>query len=105
MHGLDLLVAHVLGRERGGRLHRDEREHLKDVVLDHVAHHARLLVVAAAPLDADRLGVRDLDVVDVLPVPDRLEDAVGEAEDEQVLHRLLAEVVVDAVDLRLFEVA
>ncbi len=74
------------------------------MVLDHVPDHARLFVVAAAPLDADRLGVGDLDVVDVLAVPHRLEDAVGEAEDEEVLDGLLAEVVVDAEDLRLFEV-
>ena len=57
------------------------------------------VVVAAAPLHAELLGHRDLHVVDVAPVPDRLEDAVGEAEDQDVLDRLLAEVVVDAVDL------
>ena len=62
-----------------------------------------LLVVAAAPLDAQRLGDGDLHVVDVAAVPDRLEDAVGEAEHHDVLHRLLAEVVVDAVDLLLAE--
>ena len=62
-----------------------------------------LLVVRAATLDADLLGHGDLHVVDVLPVPQRLEDAVGEAEDEQVLDRLLAEVVVDAIDLLLDE--
>ena len=62
-----------------------------------------LLVELAAPLDADLLGDRDLHVVDVLATPERLEDGVGEAEDQQVLHRLLAEVVVDAEDLRLVE--
>jgi hypothetical protein len=35
--------------------------------------------------------------------PERLEDRVGEAEREEVLHGLLPEVVVDAVDLRLGE--
>ena len=64
-----------------------------------------LVVVAAAPLDADRLGHRDLHVVDVTAVPDRLEDAVGEAEDQQVLDGLLPEVVIDAVDLLLAEQA
>ena len=39
------------------------------------------------------------DVVDVVAVPDGLEDAVGEAEDEDVLDGLFAEVVVDAEDL------
>ena len=38
-------------------------------------------------------------MVDVLVVPQRLEERVGEAEDEDVLHRVLAEVVVDAVEL------
>ena len=83
------------------RLHRRQREELEHVVLDHVAQRAGLLVVAAAPLDAERLGDGDLHVVDVAAVPERLEDAVGEAEDQDVLDRLLAEVVVDAVDLRL----
>ena len=39
----------------------------------------------------------------MVAVPDRLEERVGEAEVEQVLHRLLAEVVIDAEDRRLGE--
>ena len=73
------------------------------MVLDHVAQRARLLVVGAARLHADRLADGDLHVVDVVPVPERLEDAVGPAEHQDVLHRLLAEVVIDAVDLILRE--
>ncbi len=84
----------------GGRLHGHQREELEDVVLDHVADHARLVVVVAPLLHPQLLGHGDLDVVDVAPVPDRLEDAVGEAEDEEVLDRLLPEVVIDPVDLR-----
>ncbi len=42
-------------------------------------------------------------MVDVLAVPERLEEAVREAEDEEVLDRLLAEVVIDPEDLRLVE--
>ena len=73
------------------------------MVLDDVAERAGLLVVGAAPLHPEGLGDGDLDVVDVAPVPDRLEDAVGEAEDEDVLDRLLAQVVVDPEDLRFLE--
>ena len=62
-----------------------------------------LVVIRPAPLDADLLAHRDLDVVHVLLVPDRLEDAVGETEDEDVLHGLLAEVMVNAEDLPLGE--
>ena len=53
--------------------------------------------------DPEILGDGDLDVVDVATVPDRLEDAVGEPQHLEVLHRLLAEVVVEAEHLRLVE--
>ena len=100
---LELLVAVGLGVEPRRGLHRDEREQLEHVVLEHVAQAPRLLVVARAVLDADRLGHGDLHVVDVLAVPERLEERVGEAEHQDVLDGLLAEVVVDAVDLPLGE--
>ena len=55
------------------------------MVLDHVANYAGGLVVVAAVLDADRLGDQHLHVVDVPPVPDRLEEAIREAEDHMFL--------------------
>ncbi len=58
-----------------------------------------MFVVGAAALNADALGHGDLDMVDVAAVPYRLEDAVGEAEDQDVLDGLLPQVVVDAVYL------
>ena len=81
----------------------DQREQLQQVVLEHVPHHARLLVVPAPMLDAHALRGRDLHVVHVLPVPDRLEDRVGEPEHQKILDGLLAQVVIDAVHLVLGE--
>ena len=78
-------------------------EQLQHVVLDQVAQRARGVVVGGAATDADVLGGRDLDAVDVVAVPQRLEHPVGETERHHVLHGLLAEVVVDAEDLRLVE--
>ena len=89
--------------ERGRRLHRGEREDLEQVGHDHVAVGAGRLVEVAALGQAERLGHVDLDVGDVVPVPDRLEQAVGEAEGEDVLGRLLAQEVVDPEDLLLVE--
>ena len=100
---LDLLVAHGLGLEVRRALHGNDAEQLQEVVLHDVAHRASPVVVGAAPLDADILRHRDLNVIDVASIPDRLEDAVRKAEDHDVLHGLLAEVVVDPVDLRLRE--
>ena len=75
------------------------------MVLEDVARGAEPLVEGGTPLDSDRLRNRDLNVVDVLTRPERLEDPVREPEREHVLDRLLAEVVVDAEDLVLAEVA
>ena len=74
------------------------------MVLHHVAQHARAVVVAAAALDVHRLGDVELDVVDEVLVPERLEHAVAEAERYEILDRLLAQVVIDPVDLVLVPV-
>ena len=100
---LDLLVPQGVGLEASRRLHGHQADQLEEVVLEDVARGAGLLVERAPVLDADRFGHRDLDVVDVAPIPERLEDAVAEPEDQQVTDGLLAQVVVDAVDLRLAE--
>ena len=49
----------------------------------------------AALLDPDTLRYGDLDVIDMIPVPQRFEHAVGEAEHQDVLNRLLSEIMVD----------
>ena len=69
----------------------------------HVAKRAGRLVEAGASAEPQRLGHVDLHVVDEVSVPDRLEQAVGEAEGQDVLRRFLAEEVVDPEDLVLGE--
>ena len=64
---------------------------------------ARRLVEVRALRQAELLGDVDLDVVDVVAVPDRLEQPVGEPEGEDVLRRFLAQEVVDPEDLLLVE--
>ena len=64
----------------------------------HVAKRPGLLVEAGAALDVQRLGHVDLHVGDVVAVPHRLEHAIGKAQCQDVLRRLLAQEVVDAVD-------
>ncbi len=68
------------------------------MILEDVSEGAHLFVEAAASADAEGLGHRDLHAGDVSSVPDRFEECVGEAEVEQVLHRLLAQEVVDAIN-------
>jgi hypothetical protein len=81
------------------------RDDLHQVVDDDVADGADRVVEVAAVLDAERLGHRDLHRRHVVPVPDRLQHRVGEAQEEQLLQAHLAQEVVDPQQLRLVQVA
>ena len=73
------------------------------MALHHVAQCAGLVVELATPFDTQLLRDRDLHVTDTPAPPQRLEQRVAETQRNQVLHRLFAEVVIDAVDLLLGE--
>ena len=66
------------------------------MVLDDVTSGADAVIVAGAAADADILGHRDLHVVHVVRIPDRLVHLVRESQRENVLHGFLAEIMVDA---------
>ena len=102
---LDFFIAQRVGGERVGRVHGDQRQQLQQVVLEHVLENAGAVIVLAALAHNHVLGHGDLYLVDVVPVPDGLEDGIGEPEHQEVLHRLLAQVVVNAIDLLLTEYA
>ena len=73
------------------------------MVLDHVPHHAGLLVELAPAGDAETLGHGDLDRFDVLAIPDRLEERIREPEIQQILNGFLGQVVIDSEDLGFVE--
>ena len=73
------------------------------MALHHVAQRPGAVVVAGPAFNANRLGRGDLHVVDVVPIPDRLEEDVGEAKGQNVLNGFFPEVVIDAIDLALGE--
>ena len=100
---LQLFIAHRVRVEMARRLHRREAEKLQEVVLHHVPERAVLVVIAAPLAHPDAFGGGDLDVVDMVAVPDRLKKRVGEAERHQVLHRFLTEIMVDPVKLAFVE--
>ena len=77
---------------------------LKQMVLQHVPHGSAMVVVTAPGTHAQALGSSDLHMVNKIPVPERLENPVGKACYQYILHRLLPQVMVNSVDLVLFEV-
>ena len=100
---LDLLVAQRLGVQTGRRLHRHQGQHLQQMTLDHVAHGAHTVVKPGTLPDPSGFRMRDLHVIDVIAIPKGFEQQVGEAEHQDVLNRALAQIVIDAKDLRLAE--
>ena len=69
------------------------------MALEHVAEYARVFVVRGAIADIEVFQHGDLDVIDVVAVPQRFEDRVAESEDDQVLDRVFAKVVIDSEEL------
>ncbi len=98
-----LFRTHRVRIEPRRRFHSDQRQQLKQMVRHHVAHGTGRVIEAAAAADINGFRHGDLDMIDVIAIPDRLEHAVGEAEHQDVLHRLFAEIVVDAIDLVLVD--
>ena len=68
------------------------------MVLDHVANGAGLIVESAAPLDSEFFRHGDLHALDVVTIPERLHERISEAENHHVVHRPLAQIVVNAKD-------
>jgi hypothetical protein len=79
-------------------------DHLHEVVDDHVAKGTHGIVEVSATRDAEVLGHRDLHAVDEVAVPDGFEHGVCEPQVQDLLEAHLAEVVVDAVQLRFVHV-
>src|ERR1019366_950142 len=70
------------------------------MILHHVAQSSGVVVITAAMFDAHRFGDGDGDIVNVAAVPERLEQRIGKTKGQNVLHRFLAEIVINPKDLR-----
>ena len=68
------------------------------MVLNHIAKSADGVVEAASVLNVESFRHGDLDAADIVAVQERLEHRIGEPGVEDVLDRLLAQIVVDAID-------
>ena len=74
------------------------------MILKHIAQSSGGFVIPRTRSDPQRLGRGNFDVFDVVPVPQRLEDAVRETCYQHVLNRLLTQIMIDTVDLFFVEI-
>ena len=74
------------------------------MVLDDIPHGAGPVVPSSSsPIHPLSLGHRNLDVIHVSSVEERFKNAIAEPKCEEVLNRLLTQVMIDSVDLFLSE--
>src|SRR5215831_5305101 len=83
------------------RLCHHAGQDLEHVILEHVADGARPVIEPAPVGYVELLGHGDLDAVHVGAIQQRLQDRVREAGEQQVLHGVEAEPVIDPVNRRL----
>ncbi len=100
---LDLFVARRFAVGADRRLHGQVDQDLEQVVLDHVADGAGLIIKGAPALDAEIFRHGDLHAFDMIAVPERLQNGIGEAEEDHVMNRLLPQVMIDAENRFLVE--
>ena len=68
-------------------------------ILHNITNDAKLVEVAATAFGTERLFKGNLYIVDVVPVPGSAKELVTKSQDQDVLHHLLTQVVVDTEDL------
>ena len=73
------------------------------MILHHVTQGPSPLVVASARADAFVLCHGNLHMIDVFLIPQRFEDGIGKAHNQNILDRFFAEVMIDAKNLALID--
>src|SRR6267142_6421206 len=75
------------------------------MILDHVTDRAGLIVERSSALNSEVFRHGNLHALDLIAVPERLQQRVLEAEENHIMHRPLAQIMIDAEDVLLVEIA
>src|SRR5215831_21122865 len=86
-------------------LHRQVNQDLKQMILNHVADRAGLIIERPPPLDPEILRHGDLHALDLIAVPERLEERIREAEEHHVMDGSFSQIMIDAEDVFFVESA
>src|SRR5258706_1614355 len=93
-----LLIANSIRVFTGGSIHREEGDQLQQMILHHIADRTGLFVKFPSTRHTKILSHRDLHTLDVIPVPDRIEKRVREAEIEYILYWFLSKIMINPKD-------
>ena len=67
---------------RDRRFHRHVSDDLHQVILQHVSQRTRLVVVPASRSNTNVLRIGDLDMMNVIAIPQRFKNAIGKTSDQ-----------------------
>src|SRR5262245_33972605 len=98
MKHLSFFVPNLFGFQNCRYFHRNEGENLRQMVLNHVAKRSSAIVVGGSTFDTELLGHRDLNVLDMVTIPQAFENRICESKDKKVLNGFFSEVMVDSID-------
>ena len=69
------------------------------MVLHHIAHRARLIIIPPAPTDTHGFGNGDLNVINELRIPQWFKQHIAKPHSDQVLNRFFAQIVINTINL------
>src|SRR5258708_7367407 len=75
------------------------------MILDHIADGAGLIIEGPSALDAEILCHRYLHALDIVAIPECFHKRICEAEGDHVIHRPLAQIVVDPENCTFIELS
>ena len=63
------------------------------MVLHHVTDNAKFVEITSSPFRTEWFFERNLNIVDVIPVPRRPEKLIAESENQNILYHLLSKIM------------
>ena len=100
----EFFIANAVGIHSRRRVHGDETQQLQQMILHHIAQCARLVIKLRTTLHTEFFRNRDLHIGNIISTQNWFKKTIAKTQSHQVLHRFFTQIMVNAENLRLFEV-
>ena len=95
----DLFIPDEISGKPDRGFHGHQSDELQHMILHNISYHPGLFIKGSPVLHPQILSHRNLNVINITPVPELFEDAVGKTEKDDILDRFFPQVVIDPVYL------